>query len=97
MTEKEKIQKAVLQGFIRSLGGRFFTLEFFAKKHGHNVTRCAKGFSKAALQGGVDKLANAAAISYYDVNKKGYRAFNIHNLAVIRCGEKVRFGPIMSE
>jgi hypothetical protein len=92
MTNTESITKATIKAFIRSLKGRFFTVRFYSKSDGCIVTRCAREKVISALSGGVDKLANAPVVSYFDRNKEWWRSFNVHNLVEIRCGDKVYKG-----
>jgi hypothetical protein len=85
------ITKNEIKELIRKTNGKFFTVSFRLKDTGELKTACGKNFVRAALAGGVDKLANSEAIAFFDVNKKGYRSFLSSNLVDLKCGNSWLF------
>ena len=95
ITDIEQAQKTRIEEMLNRSLGAWMSL-CFMKKNGEITTRCAraKKFSKFALRGGKDNLANSPTISFYDCNKKDFRSFRIENLISVSCGKRITFQKV---
>ena len=84
------IERSKLANFVRTLGGKMFSLEF-TKKNGERRTMTARigverhRRTKTAISP-AHKFDNPYML-VFDMHKKGYRMVNLNTVGWVKCGE----------
>lgn len=79
-----------IREFIRSTGGKFFTIEFYKRTTGELRTMLARtGVSKNVTGEGLKFSPRSLDLKVvYSVNDKGYRMVNLRGVRRIVCGNR---------
>jgi len=86
MTNIATINRIRLEGFIRSLKGQFFTVEFTKKNGDTRVMNARTGVKIGVTGKGSPNGLFTSAIKVFDVKANGFRQINLDTVRFIKTG-----------
>ena len=78
------ISRVRLEGFIRRLKGKIFTVEFIKKDKTKRVMNARLGVTSFVKGTGKPNGLGSSSIKIYDMQKQAYRQINLETVTAIR-------------